>query len=211
MTNSNYKFSLDVHDHGSHVSLKAKKGDTGRTLYITLMDGGRPYVITEDCRAVFTAKKADGKIIFQDCTITKNTISYVFTPQTTSAVGRTDCEIRLYGADDKLLTSASFTLLVDDSVYNDGDIIESVSEVTGLNKLLLEATTLVNDIKNKLANGEFNGAQGTSGVLAPTSGFFALEVDSATGDLYCVTVDGETVPTFIIDENGDLYYEIKEG
>lgn len=29
MTNSFYKISLDIHDHGSHVSLKAKKGDSG--------------------------------------------------------------------------------------------------------------------------------------------------------------------------------------
>lgn len=220
MTNSNYKFSLDVHDHGSHVSLKAKKGDTGRTLYITLMDGSKPYVITDECRAVFTAKKADGKTIFNDCTITKNTISYAFTRQTTSAVGRSDCEIRLYGADDKLLTSASFTLIVEDTVYNEGDELESAKEATALTKLVSEVSTLITNVTDRLASGELKGDTGDQGPRGPQgisyvatkipTGYFALEMDSATGDLYCVAEEGATAPTFGLDETGNIYYEIKE-
>lgn len=218
MTNSYYKISLDIHDHGSNVSLRAKKGDTGRVLYITLMDGRNPYVITNDCYAVFAAKKADGNILFNKCPIIGNVITYAFTPQTTSAVGKADCEIKLYGADDKLLTSARFALLVDDTVYNEGDEVESEKEVSALTALISDATTLINDVERKLANGEFNGPQGVSGVYAPTIGYFALEVDSATGNIYCVTEDahpidegGETTaPRFAMDEQGNLYYEIKE-
>lgn len=209
MTNSYYKISLDIHDHGSNVSLRAKKGDTGRLLYITLMDGRNPYVITNDCYAVFAAKKADGNILFNKCTIVGNTIAYAFTPQTTSAVGKADCEIKLYGADDKLLTSARFTLLVDDTVYNEGDEIESEKEVSALTALISDATTLIRDVESKLENGEFIGPQGISGVIAPTIGYFALEVDSATGDLYCVTEENTSVPTLTL-EDGNLYYEIKE-
>ena len=209
MTNSYYKISLDIHDHGSNVSLRAKKGDTGRLLYITLMDGRNPYVITNDCYAVFAAKKADGNILFNKCTIVGNTIAYAFTPQTTSAVGKADCEIKLYGADDKLLTSARFTLLVDDTVYNEGDEIESEKEVSALTALISDATTLISDVESKLKNGEFIGPQGISGVIAPTIGYFALEVDSATGDLYCVTEENTSVPTLTL-EDGNLYYEIKE-
>lgn len=234
MTNSFYKISLDIHDHGSHVSLKAKKGDTGRLLYITLMDGRKPYVITNECRAVFTAKKADGNILFNDCSIIGNTISYAFTPQTTSAVGKAECEIKLYGADDKLLTSARFSLVVEDTVYNEGDEVESVKEVSALTKLISDATTLIADVKSKLASGAFigakgergdrgpigipgpqgpqgeRGAQGVSGVTVPAVGFFSLEVDSQTGDLYCVTAEETNVAPFILESNGDLYYEIKE-
>ena len=54
------------------------------------------------------------------------------------------------------------------------------------------------------------GPQGISGVIAPTSGYFALEVDSATGDLYCVTEENANAPTFSLDGRGNLYYEIKE-
>lgn len=218
MTNSYYKISLDIHDHGAHVSLKAKRGDTGRILYVSLMDGSKPYAITKECIAVFTAKKADGNILYNECSIIGNAICYEFTPQTTSAVGEAECEIKLYGAEKKLLTSARFTLIVEDTVYNEGDEIESEKEFSALTALVSDANMLVIDIKSKLANGDFNGPQGISGVTAPTTGYFALEVDSATGNIYCVTEDanpidegGETTaPKFTIDENGNLYYEIRE-
>lgn len=216
MTNSHYKIALDVHDHGSNVSLKAKRGDTGRILSITLMDGSKPYVISSECYAVFTAKKADGNVIYNACTIEGNTITYAFTPQTTSAVGRAECEIKLYGAESKLLTSARFTIVVEDTVYNEGDKIESEREATALTRLVSEATALIHTIEDKLANGEFNGEdgeqgpQGISGVTVYPKGHFALEVDSATGDLYCVTEEGSNAPEFTMDENGNLYYKIKE-
>lgn len=229
MTNSYYKISLDIHDHGSSVALKAKKGDTGRLLYITLMDGRNPYVITNECRPVFTAKKADGNILYNECSVIGNIIAYAFTPQTTSVAGKTECEIKLYGAENKLLTSARFTLIVEDTVYNEGDEVESEKEVSALTALVSEATTLIADVENKLARGEFKGdkgdkgdkgergqqgergPQGISGVIAPTSGYFALEVNSANGDLYCVTEENATPPTFSLDATGNLFYEIKEG
>ena len=231
MTNSFYKISLDIQDHGSHVSLKAKKGDTGRLLYINLMDGRKPYVITDECYAVFTAKKADGKIIYNSCSIIGNTISYAFTPQTTSAVGKAECEIKLYGAEDKLLTSARFALMVEDTVYDTSDEVESEKEVEALTKLVSEATTLITDVEKKLANGEFigekgekgdqgiqgiqgiqgeRGPQGISGVVVCPEGHFALEVDSATGDLYFVSEDASAECPFVLDEDGNLFYEIKE-
>lgn len=228
MTNSFYKISLDIHDHGSSVSLKAKKGDTGRLLYITLMDGRNPYVITNECFAVFTAKKADGNILYNECSIIGNVISYAFTPQTTSVAGKAECEIKLYGAENKLLTSARFTLIVEDTVYNEGDEVESEKEVSALTALVSEATTLINNVETKLANGELKGdkgdkgdrgerglqgergPQGISGVYAPTAGYFALEVNSANGDLYCITEESATPPTFSLDATGNIYYEIKE-
>ncbi len=209
MTNSYYKISLDIHDHGSHVSLKAKKGDTGRILQITLTDGGKPYKITSECLAVFTAKKADGTIIFNGCSVIGNAIFYVFTEQTTISVGVHNCEIKLYGSDEKLLTSASFTLIVEDTVYSEHELT-SMNEVTALTKLVSDANTIVREVSQKLANGEFVGPQGISGVVVPTTGYYVLEVDSATGDLYCVTEEGVTVPTFSMDEDGNIYYEIKE-
>jgi hypothetical protein len=186
------------------------------------MDGGKPYIITNECRAVFTAKKADGNILYNDCSIIGNVITYAFTHQTTSAVGKADCEIKLYGAQNKLLTSASFTLLVEDTVYNEGDEVESAKEVSALTKLVSEATTLISNVEGKLASGQLKGdkgdkgeqgdrgPQGVSVVAAPGNGYFALELNSANGDLYCVTEENATAPTFSLDANGNIYYEIKE-
>lgn len=224
MTNSYYKISLDIHEHGSHVVLKAKKGDTGRILYITLMDGRNPYTITNECYAVFTARKADGNILYNKCSIIGSSIAYAFTPQTCSAVGKAECEIKLYGAEDKLLTSARFTLLVEDTVYNEGDEVESEKEVSALTALVSEATTLIHNVENKLAKGELKGDKGDKGDQGDRgpqgisyvatnipSGYFALEMDSATGDLYCIAEEGAKAPTFSMDGNGNIYYEIKEG
>ena len=190
MTFSFYKISLDIHDHGSNVSLKAKRGDTGRLLYINLMDGRNPYAISKDCYAVFTAKKADGNVLYNECSITGNTICYAFTPQTTSAVGKSDCEIKLYGAENKLITSARFTLMVEDTVYNEGDEVESSDEFSALTALMSEATALIDEVERKLANGEFIGPPGNNGILVPVSGAFILELDSE-GNLYCITEDKE--------------------
>ena len=190
MTNSYYKISLDIHDHGSAVVVKAKKGDTGRLLCVNLMDGRNPYTITKDCYAVFTAKKADGNILYNECSIIGNSILYAFTPQTTSAVGKADCEIKLYGAENKLITSARFALIVEDTVYNEGDEVEPASEVSALTALVSKTTTLISDIERKLANGEFIGPPGNNGILVPVSGAFILELDEA-GNLYCITEDKE--------------------
>ena len=224
MTNSYYKISLDIHDHGSNVTLKAKRGDTGRLLYITLMDDRKPYVITKECRVVFTAKKADGNILYNDCSVIGNVIVYAFTPQTASAVGRAECEVKLYGAENKLLTSARFTLIVEETVYNEGDEVESAKEVSALTALVSQATTLISNVENKLASGALKGDKGDKGdqgdrgpqgvsyvATAIPTGYFALEMDSATGDLYCVAEEGAKAPAFTMDGNGNIYYEIKEG
>ena len=210
MNNSFYKIYLDIHNYGSHVLLKAKKGDTGSLLFITLMDGKNRYVITPECYAVFSAKKADGNILYNKCSFFENMIVYEFTPQTTSSVGRVECEIKLYGGGDKLLTSAEFTLLVMDTVYNEDEEVGSEKEVSALTDLVSKTTTLINEVEYRLANGDFIGPQGISGVIVPANSFFALEMDSATGDLYFVSEDENTESPFVLDEDGNLYYEIKE-
>ena len=234
MTNSIYKIYLDIHNYGSHVLLKAKKGDTGSILYITLMDGRTHYVITPECYAVFTAKKPDGKILYNKCTFLENMIVYEFTPQTTSSVGKVECEIKLYGSGDQLLTSAEFTLLVMDTVYNEDTEVGSEKEVTALTSLVSKTTSLISEVERKLASGAFvgtkgdrgeigprgpqgerglqgdRGPQGISGVNVSTEGYFALEVDSATGDLYFVSEDESLECPFVLDDEGNLFYEIKE-
>ena len=240
MTNSVYKITLDLHDHGSHICLKTKKNVTGITLYIQLTDGGKPYEITEDCYAVFTAKKADGKPLFNNCTITDNTICYKFTPQTTAAVGQARCEIRLYSADAELIISADFTLIVADTVYSDGEEVESEKEINALTKLIGDATNLIHDVEGKLANGEFKGEkgekgdtgapgakgdtgpkgdkgdqgeigyQGIGGAVVYPEGYVVFVVDSDTGDLYCVYDEAYSITKFSMDEDGNVYYDIEE-
>lgn len=121
MIDSIKRMSLDLHSTTSNESVRVKRSDTGRKICISLVDGGLPYTISDGCYAYFTAKKPDGNILKNRCSIENNTVIYRLTEQTTSVVGRVDSEIKLYGADGRCITSSKFTICVYDTVYSTGD------------------------------------------------------------------------------------------
>lgn len=121
MIDSIKRMSLDLHSTTSNESVRVKRSDTGRKICISLVDGGLPYTISDGCYAYFTAKKPDGNILKNRCSIENNTVIYRLTEQTTSVVGRVDSEIKLYGADGRCITSSKFTIYVYDTVYSTGD------------------------------------------------------------------------------------------
>ena len=146
MNASIYRISLELQDTQANVNLDVKRGDTKRILHISLTDGGKPYQISDECTAVFTALKPDGKKVFNDCQISGNEILYTLTPQTVVAEGVCQCEIKLYGADRGLLTSARFELAVNETVYNEGDVIESTDEFNELARLIGEASAVPSSV-----------------------------------------------------------------
>jgi hypothetical protein len=164
MNDSHSYITLDFRNTHMPVVVKAKRGDTARTLYISLADGGTPYQIAEGCTATFTAKKPDKTVIHNSCTIEGNMIVYPFTEQTCSAAGRVNADIRLYGSNGRMLTSASFTLEVSKTVVNPGDIPASESEMNALEALILDTTALKHEIEQKLENGDFVGPPGPAPV-----------------------------------------------
>lgn len=155
MNFSNYRLSLDIHETESGLSLRAKKGDSIRKLYVTLMDGGAPYRITQDCTAAFTARKSDDTVIFNEAAIENNAIVYELTPQTTAAAGQVRCEVRLYGGDGRLITSPRFFLDVDDTVFTEGDEVVSDNEYTILEDAIEEVHQAVLDFEALIASGHF--------------------------------------------------------
>ena len=167
MISSIFKISLDVRTTASQATVTVKQGDTARRISVTLSERGKPYLISDECTAVFTAKKPDGNIVFNNCTIEDNVIHYDMTPQTSAAAGLVECEIRLYGGDGALLTGPKFTIVVGKTIYNEGDIVESATEVDALTKLISETGELRADIERKLQNGEFVGEQGPAGIQGP--------------------------------------------
>ena len=136
MIYTEHKITLDVHQTVAPVAVRVKKGDTGRRLKIHLAERGHPYHISEDCYAVFTAKKPDGKVVFNNCSITDCVIGYGFTAQTVAVSGLVDSEIILYGADGKQITSASFHIIVEDTIYDTETEIESTDEYNALADLI---------------------------------------------------------------------------
>ena len=184
MNDSAYKISLDINEHGSQAVLKAKQSDTGRKIYISLRAGGTPYTIADDCYAVFTATKPDGAILYDACTIENNEIIYEFTDQTCSAVGRSRCEVKLYGKDDTLITSSRFALLIDGTVYPDGRV-ESTSEFSALTKLVSETITVQENASEAAGKANeaaecANDAAGASNEAATAANLSALTAISAS-------------------------------
>lgn len=84
------------------------------------------------------------------------------------------------------------------------------------NQVLENVEEVRQDLADRVASGEFDGApgaqgpqgpQGESGVMAPSAGMFSLYLDPATGNLYADYPDGENPPAFEYDsESGNLYY-----
>lgn len=139
---------LDVSNTLIQQTVTVKQYDTARELHITLTDGGRPYRIGRDCTAVFSALKPDGYVILNNCTVEDNTVVYAFTAQTTAACGVMPSEVRIYGADNALLTSHKFFLRVEKAVYGGDteDKVVSGNEYNALTKLITQANTLVSRI-----------------------------------------------------------------
>lgn len=189
MNNSIYRISLDIHDTSSQTSLSVKKGDTARSIYITLTENGKPYKIAEGCSAVLSGKKADGNYLYNDCKIEGNVIIYDFTEQTVPVVGKVECEITLYDANGKNITSPCFDLIVENRVYNDEEIISSaeanalISATTEAISATDAANTIAEDLKQKHDSGYFNGKDGKDGKDADPNLFANAVIGSASGEV----------------------------
>ena len=93
---------------------------------------------------------------------------------------------------------------------------QAAAAAENANQALENVEEVRQDLADRVASGEFDGApgeqgppgpQGESGVMAPASGMFSLYLDPATGNLYADYPDGETSPAFEYDsESGNLYY-----
>lgn len=150
MERSVIDITLDLTRSYSPETVTVKRGDTYRSLRIRLADGGRPYPIESNCTAVFTAVKPDGSHLYNACRV-EDAILYDLTPQTTAIPGQLECELRLYGENGALLTSAAFVLTVADTVYADGDEnIASTGEATALTKLLVKTEEKLDQVEDAL-------------------------------------------------------------
>lgn len=171
MNSINYRVSLDMFDTHSQTAIKAKKGDSACKIYITLHETGKIYKITEGCYAFLSARKSDGTSVYDTCTIEGNNIVYDFASsmkegenicQISACEGIVECEVALFNEFGDKLTSPRFTLVIDSTVYNLEDI-QSSNEVNVLYDLIVEGNNLIDEVENKLENGEFKGEKGDKG------------------------------------------------
>ncbi len=131
-----HKFNLNIHGKSSQTTLYTRQHDSDVRLCMELCEGKSPYNIPEGSRAVLAASKPDGTTLFNDCVTEGNTIVYDFTPQTCAAVGAVECEVRLYGAEDRLITSPRFFISVDSRVTEAEEETPSETERTALDSAI---------------------------------------------------------------------------
>lgn len=140
MNKSYYNITLDIKSVQSQITMLVKQGDTSRGVYISLTDGGKPYVIADKCFVVFKGNKSDGTEVGNNCYIKKNKICYDFTEQTVTSPGIVECEVSLYNSEGGLITTPRFTLIVDSRAVG-GEEYKSSSEYTTLEEYLSEVRT----------------------------------------------------------------------
>ena len=209
MSSSNYRFTLNMQDEQSQVSLPVRLGDTDRKLYINIADGGKPLFLEDGCRATFFGKKADGNSLCSDCIIEdRSVIRYDFTDQTASCSGIVNCEIRLYDKNGELVTSPRFIMVVDARVVYNSDVY-SEGESPALDKILgsenarLEAETLrVNAENARIANEEAR--------ISAESTRASAEVERVLAEEERFTNEGDRVSLEsgrVISENGRVSAE----
>lgn len=139
MNTSKYRFTLDMQSEISQMSLPVRQWDNNRELLINLTDSGTPYIIERGCYAYFAATNSQGEEIILPCTIVKNTtINIVMGNVITKVPGVVDCEIRLYGANNELITSPRFILVVQSRVLSDDSDSVKEEDLPLLNQLMGE-------------------------------------------------------------------------
>lgn len=125
-----HKIVLDVAKSEPQLATTIRKGDSeSRIFEFSLRANGKQYVITENCSAVFRAKKPDGTVLFNYCSINNSVVTYTLTSQTTAVEGTLACQLEIVSVDGKVLYSPRFNIIVEDVVYSDEEI-ESESEMT---------------------------------------------------------------------------------
>ena len=126
MNNAEYSFTLDLQSVQSQITLEVNSGDTARRLLIVLTNGGKTHKLAEGSMAVLSAKKSNGKYLFNKCSIVNDntTIRYDFTAATTDTPGIMQCELLIADPTEKTIISPRFTLIVDNLINGDEVISE---------------------------------------------------------------------------------------
>ncbi len=132
-----HRFTLDMHSVQSQISIPITLGDTARVLYISLSDGGLPYIIDDGCLAKLEIRRPTGTHIEEFCPVEKNTtIKYEFSQnENTAAVeGIHECAVVLYDVEANKICTPKFTMVVSDRVLSADDLI-----LTDEDKRIVEA------------------------------------------------------------------------
>jgi hypothetical protein len=161
MNSSEFRFTLDLHSSQSQVSLPVMEGDTARKFYISLMDGGTPFLLEDGCVAALTIKRHTGTFIQHFCMIENNTtIVYDFRshPDTAAVNGLNRCEVSIYDAGGELISTPRFSMVVSPRVINQNDTDISDEDRHILDDIIVSEATRVASETARVAGEEARAA-----------------------------------------------------
>lgn len=125
MIYSKHRFTLDMQVAHSQIAIPVTVGDTAKTFYMSLTDGGEPFKLSDGSLAMLTIKRPTGTFLQAFCPIVNgSTVVYDFLQnENTAAVeGIHKCELTLYGPTSEVISSPWFTMVVSRRVVNGDDL-----------------------------------------------------------------------------------------
>lgn len=125
MIYSKHRFTLDMQVAHSQIAVPVTVGDTAKTFYMSLTDGGEPFKLSDGSLAMLTIKRPTGTFLQAFCPIVNgSTVVYDFQQnENTAAVeGIHKCELTLYGPTSEVISSPWFTMVVSRRVVNGDDL-----------------------------------------------------------------------------------------
>lgn len=121
------EISIDLYGETKEYLVSAKQNDKNtRQIRVTLLNNGVPYEIPSDCVLIINIKKPDGKYVYNQCYSENNVVVVDLTNQMLAASGTATADINIKTADNtQILSSASFTIEIEPSMYDDSTIMSS--------------------------------------------------------------------------------------
>jgi myosin heavy subunit len=143
--------------------VSAKQGDKAtRYVIAKLLNDGVEYTIPTGARVTMNVTKPDGKHVYNTCTYTDSEVTVELTNQTLAASGTAYCDIEVRTSDDtQLITSASFTIEIEESQRSD-DAILSANEFTELEDRIAGHIKSLNDTEKAVEKAESARAKAES-------------------------------------------------
>lgn len=204
MNESFYRITLDIKSIQAQISLPIKQGDTSRGIYISLTDGGKPYIIADKCFAVFKGNKSDGTEVGNNCYIENNRIVYPITEQTVTSPGIVECEVSLYNSAGGLITSPRFTLIVDSRAVG-SDKYKSSYEYMVLEEYLSSISAAEETRQETFEENEANRASVFEDNEAERQRYYEQEIQNFVKAITDATTDDELYSHYNVDKQAYPY------
>jgi len=153
--------------------------DTGRQIEFIIMD----MEIPTDAKATVWIKKADGKLIYNSCEVSSDTVLVTLTNQALAVEGRAYCQVRLECGSD-VVSTFNFVLRIKAQISGEGT--ESQNEATALEEMFNALSKEIKEASAAANTATTNAKTATTAANTAASNaqsIYNLIKDTEVGDL----------------------------